>query len=67
MLEELPRRDYSSAATRGSILAVRRFAEYFGKSPEKLGAEDVRRFQVCLLNETRRSSLNKRFSADLKI
>ncbi len=51
MLEELQRRNYSPATTRGYILAVRQFAEYFDKSPEQMGAEEVRRFQLHLLNE----------------
>src|SRR3954470_4748890 len=51
MLEELQRRNYSPSTSRGYILAVRQFAEYFNVSPEQLGAEDVRRFQLHLLNE----------------
>jgi site-specific recombinase XerD len=51
LLEELQRRNYSPATTRGYVLAVKQFAEYFGKSPEKLGAEEIHRFQLYLLNE----------------
>src|SRR4051812_48805989 len=45
------RRNYSPSTTRGYILAVRQFAEYFHVSPEQLGSEEVRRFQLHLLNE----------------
>ena len=51
MLEELQRRNYSPATSRGYVLAVKQFAEYFGKSPDLLGREEVRRFQLHLLNE----------------
>lgn len=55
MLEELQRRNYSKATIRSYILTVKQFAEYFGKSPEKLGAEEVRRYQLYLLNEKKLS------------
>ena len=51
MLEELQRRNYASETIRGYILSVKQFAEYFGKSPEKMGAEEIRRFQLYLLQE----------------
>ena len=51
MLEELQRRNHASETIRGYILSVKQFAEYFGKSPEKMGAEEIRRFQLYLLQE----------------
>jgi integrase/recombinase XerD len=51
MLEELQRRNYSSETVRGYIFAVREFAEYYRKSPELLGSEELRQYQVHLLQE----------------
>jgi Phage integrase, N-terminal SAM-like domain len=51
MWEELQRPNYSQATTRGYLLAVKQFAEYFGQSPEKLGADEIRHYQLYLLNE----------------
>ena len=51
MLEELQRRNYSASTIRSYILAVKQFAEYFGKPPDRLGATHVKRFQWYLLQE----------------
>jgi integrase/recombinase XerD len=51
VLDELQRRNYSSETTRGYIHAIKQFAEFFGKSPEQLGAEEIRQFQLHLLKE----------------
>ena len=51
MVEELQRRNYSPSTVRGYILAVKQFADYFGKPPDRLGATDVQRFQWYLLQE----------------
>lgn len=51
MLEELQRRNYSQTTIDSYILSVKEFAEYFQKSPASLGAEDVRRYQLYLINE----------------
>src|SRR6266699_2937508 len=51
MVEELQRRNYSPATIRGYVIAVKQFAEYFGKPPDRLGATQVQRFQWFLLQE----------------
>jgi integrase/recombinase XerD len=51
MLEELQRRNYNTDTVRGYILAVEQFAKHFNKSPELMGAEEVGRFQLHLLQE----------------
>jgi len=51
VLDELQRRNYSPETTRGYILAIKQFAEYFGKSPEQLGGQEIRQFQLHLLKD----------------
>lgn len=51
MLEELQRRNYSPETIRAYLYTVEDFSRYFGKSPDKLGQEDLRRYQLYLLHE----------------
>ena len=49
MLEELERRNYSQATTRRYLRFVERFAQLFGKSPDKLSPDHIRTYQAYLL------------------
>jgi len=51
MIEELQRRNYSQATIESYIFSVKDFAEHFHKSPALLGAEEVRQYQLHLMNE----------------
>ncbi len=51
MLEELERRNYSAETTRRYLRFVERFAQHFGKSPDKLGPDHLRSYQAYLLRE----------------
>src|SRR5262245_29502198 len=55
MLEELQRRRYSPETIRLYLSAVQQFANYFGKRPDHLGPEDLRQYQLYLLNERKLS------------
>jgi len=48
-LEELERRNYSQATARTYIGAIRGFAAYFHRSPDQLGAEEIRQYQLHLV------------------
>src|SRR5208282_3201178 len=53
MLEDLRIRNYAPGTVRCYIRAVAEFAQYFNKPPDQLGAEEIRRYQLFLLNEKR--------------
>ena len=74
MLEELQRRNYSSKTIRLYLRHVAEFAQYFHRSPDQLGAEDIRQYQCAVAARscssspdcktgTRRSSANRRSGA----
>jgi site-specific recombinase XerD len=48
MLDELERRNYSQTTRRAYLRAVADFARYFHRSPDELGLEHVRDYQVYL-------------------
>jgi integrase/recombinase XerD len=51
MLEELQRSNYSKSTTRYYLQAVANFARHFGKSPDKLGPDELRTYQAYLLRD----------------
>jgi len=51
MLEELQRRNYSADTARLYIQHVAKFAQHFHRSPDQLGAEHIRQYQLFLIQE----------------
>lgn len=51
MQEELERRNYSSRTTYKYLKTVRDFGRHFHRRPEKLGPDEIRKYQVYLLKE----------------
>ena len=49
MIEDMTVRNLSPATQRSYLSAVSKFSRYFGRSPDHLGLEDVRAFQVHLV------------------
>jgi len=51
MIEDMTIRNLSPATQRSYLHAVSRFSQYFGRSPDRLGLEDVRAYQVHLASK----------------
>ena len=51
MLDELQLRNMSACTIRAYVGAVERFAEYFNKPPQRLGAEQVREYLLHLIRD----------------
>ena len=49
MIEDMTVRNLSPATQRSYLAAVSKLSRYFGRSPDRLGLEDVRTFQVHLV------------------
>ncbi len=51
MLEELQRRNYSQTTVNAYLKMIETFAKHFNKTPDQLGADEIRSYQVHLLKE----------------
>ncbi|MBB4267857.1 tyrosine-type recombinase/integrase [Roseospira visakhapatnamensis] len=50
MIEDMTVRNLSPATQRSYLHAVSKFSRFFGRSPDRLGLDDVRTFQVHLIS-----------------
>jgi putative transposase/integrase-like protein len=51
MLEELQRRNYSQTTVTAYVKTVEDFAQHFHRAPDQLGPDEIRTYQLYLLNE----------------
>ncbi|MGY0791967.1 phage integrase N-terminal SAM-like domain-containing protein [Azospirillum argentinense] len=51
MIEDMTVRNLSLATRRSYVHAVAKFSRFFGRSPERLGLDEVRTFQVQLISQ----------------
>jgi integrase/recombinase XerD len=55
MLDELQRRNYARSAAEAYTHALREFAAYFHRPPDKLGPKEISHFQLHLLRDLKLS------------
>lgn len=55
MLDELQHRNYSKSTVRSYIFAVKDFAKYFHRWPDRLGPEHIRQYQAHLFRDRKLS------------
>jgi len=64
MIEDMTVRNLSPATQRSYLYAVSKFSRFFGRSPDRLGPDDVRTFQVHLISRgISWASLNQKVAA----
>ena len=63
MLEDLQIRHYSPTTIRIYLHAIAEFARHFGKPPDQLGAEHIRRYQLFLIKGKRLVNRSSRCTA----
>ena len=51
MMEDLQIRNYAPTTVTAYIRGVADYAKHFGKSPDQLGAEQIREYQLFLIKE----------------
>ena len=51
MMEDLQIRNYAPSTVKAYVRGVADFAKHFGKSPDRLGAEQIREYQLFLIKE----------------
>ena len=56
MIEDMTIRNLSQATQQSYIYTVRKFSRHFGKSPDRLGIEDVRAYQLHVIAQKRSGS-----------
>jgi integrase/recombinase XerD len=61
MLEDMQERNFSPHTQTSYLQQVSRFARHFQQSPERLGPEEIRAYQIYLTNES--SWPSRRFSS----